>query len=411
MTDRKHTETGTIRLLFSVAVRNLRRHWVRSLLATIGIIIGVIAIASLGILGNSITLLLGGFWADVGDALLITPHLAISSGDPGDPRNILPSTLTDREVAQIEKAAGLENRVIPMIRSSEMVRFGDKTGYAMLYALESEDIQFLLDTESGTYPKGGSASVLMGTFLADEFDIKAGSRITLGNASVRVVGIVAERGWGVDINPDFAVIVTQDWYEEQYGEKYFNQVVVKVRDVNDIERVKNSINSQLNRKKEVIDILDSKEIMELFNDTLAGINILLIGIGAVSLFVASVSILNVMIISVTERTQEIGVMRSIGTHRREVMLMFLFEALILGLVGSFIGGLLSSLVGYIVSRAVIAAFADLFGTVTEVSVLDPAILGYILFGIGFGLIASILAGFYPAWKAARLNPIDALRYE
>jgi putative ABC transport system permease protein len=91
--------------------------------------------------------------------------------------------------------------------------------------------------------------------------------------------------------------------------------------------------------------------------------------------------------------------------------MFLFEALILGLVGSFIGGLLSSLVGYIVSRAVIAAFADLFGTVTEVSVLDPAILGYILFGIGFGLIASILAGFYPAWKAARLNPIDALRYE
>jgi putative ABC transport system permease protein len=225
------------------------------------------------------------------------------------------------------------------------------------------------------------------------------------------VGIVAERGWGVDINPDYAIIVTQEWYEKQYGTSEFNQVVIKVRNVEDIPAIKRSIDARLNRRKEVVDILDSQEILEIFDQTLDAINILLLGIGAVSLFVASVSILNVMIISVTERTQEIGVLRSIGTHRRDVLLLFLIEAAVLGVVGSIIGGLLSSVVGWFISLTVAAAFEDLFGLTSGISILDPSIVGYILFGMGFGIVASILAGLYPAWKAARLNPIDALRYE
>jgi hypothetical protein len=145
MTRRKRNEGGgRFRILLSLAVRNVQRHWVRSLLASIGIIIGVIAIASLGMLGNSIALLFGGFWADVGDALLITPHVAVSSGDPGDTRNILPTTLSERDVIEIEKAAGLENRAIPMVRSTAKVQFGDKVGFAML--IKPNQIGTLTDT-------------------------------------------------------------------------------------------------------------------------------------------------------------------------------------------------------------------------------------------------------------------------
>ena len=409
MNDRKG---GRGNLLLSVAARNLKRHWVRSILATIGIIIGVIAIASLGILGNSIAILLGGFWADVSDAILITPHLAVSSGDPGDIRNVLPSTLSERDVLQIEKAVGPEHRVIPMIRTTGKIEFGDKTGFGMMYVLKSEDILFLLEPEIGTYPRGSTPSIMMGTFIADDYDISAGNRVQLDDRDVRVVGIVAERGWGIDINPDFAIIVTQEWYSGEYGkEEEFNQVVVKVRNIEDIDGVKEAVDSQLNRRKEVVDIVDSRELIEIFNDTLNGIRVMLVGIGAVSLLVASVSILNVMIISVTERTQEIGVLRSIGTRRRDVMSMFLYEAFILGVIGSVIGGLASSVVGLAVSNAVAGAFADLFGIEMEVSFFDPVIGGYILFGVVFGIVTSVIAGIYPSWKAANLNPIEALRYE
>jgi putative ABC transport system permease protein len=409
MNDRKG---GRGNLLLSVAARNLKRHWVRSILATIGIIIGVIAIASLGILGNSIAILLGGFWADVSDAILITPHLAVSSGDPGDIRNVLPSTLSERDVLQIEKAVGPEHRVIPMIRTTGKIEFGDKTGFGMMYVLKSEDILFLLEPEVGTFPRGSTPSIMMGTFIADDYDISAGNRVQLDGRDVRVVGIVAERGWGIDINPDFAIIVTQEWYSGEYGkEEEFNQVVVKVRNIEDIDGVKEAVDSQLNRRKEVVDIVDSRELIEIFNDTLNGIRVMLVGIGAVSLLVASVSILNVMIISVTERTQEIGVLRSIGTRRRDVMSMFLYEAFILGVIGSVIGGLASSVVGLAVSNAVAGAFADLFGMEMEVSFFDPVIGGYILFGVVFGIVTSVIAGIYPSWKAANLNPIEALRYE
>lgn len=410
MSDRE-TGEGRGNLLFRLAARNLKRHWVRSILATIGIIIGVIAIASLGILGNSITILLGGFWADVGDVILITPHLAVSSGDPGDLRNVLPSTLSDRELLQIEKAVGQEHRVIPMTRTSGKIAFGDKTGYAMMYVLSSEDIRYLLDIEEGTYPRGGTSSIMVGTFIADEYGIRAGNRIQLDNRDTRVVGVIEERGWGLDINPDFAVIVTREYYADAYEEELFNQVVVKVRDIEDIDGVKESVDTQLNRRKEVVDILDSRELLEIFNDTLIGVRVMLVGIGAVSLFVASVSILNVMIISVTERTGEIGVLRSIGTRRHDVMKMFLYEAFILGVIGSMIGGLASSVVGVAVSRVVAGTFADLFGTEMEISFVDPVIGGYIVFGMMFGIMASIVAGIYPSWKAANLNPIEALRYE
>jgi putative ABC transport system permease protein len=288
-------------LFLSLAVRNLRRHKVRSVLATIGIIIGVIAVASLGIVGSSLSTLVGGMVSDVSDTVLVTPHLAASSGDPFDPRNTLAARISEKNLGLIEKAAG-QHRVIPMIVASDRLQVRDAGGYVTVYAMPADDIPLLLDEEAGIYPQGRSSGVMVGSLLADELDLHPGSRIEVGGESVRVTGVASERGMGIDINPDYAIIVTEDWYTERHGDQEYSRVVVKVGDLAAIEEVKAAIGQQVNRRKEVVDILDSREILEIYYETFDAINVFLLGIGAVSLLVASVSILNVMIISVTERT-------------------------------------------------------------------------------------------------------------
>ncbi|HOI12709.1 MAG TPA: FtsX-like permease family protein [Methanoculleus sp.] len=396
-------------IFIDLAVRNLRRHKVRSVLATVGIIIGVVAIASLGIMGSSLSTLVGGMVSDVSDTVLVTPHLAASSGDPFDPRNTLTARISERNVGLIEKAAG-QHRVVPMIVASDRLRVQDTSGYATVYAVPAADIPFLLEREAGLYPQGRSSGVMVGSLLADEFDLHPGSRIEVGGESVRVMGIAAERGMGIDINPDYAIIVTEDWYTERHGAQDYSRVVVKVSDLSEIEDVKAAIDQQINRRNEVVDVLDSREILEIYYETLDAMNIFLLGIGGVSLLVASVSILNVMIISVTERTAEIGLMRSIGARKREVLRMFLYESLILGVIGSVIGGIVSTVVAYFASASVGDLFAD-FAVSGEAAIPLPVVIGYVTFAMAFGIGTSIFAGFYPSLKAARLNPIEALRYE
>ncbi|HNV38012.1 MAG TPA: ABC transporter permease [Methanoculleus sp.] len=378
---------------FDLARRNVSRHWLRSILAVTGIAIGVVAIATLGIMGNSINLMFNDMVSDVGDTITVSP--ATRSGT---------TELTKRQVDDITRAVGA-NRAIPFATTFDSVTVGETKSGAMIYAIPAKDIPFLLDMEAGAYPKDTGSGCVIGKTLAEnskDTGLKLGARATIGNETLRVVGVLEERGMGFDINPDSAVVVPYSWYSNHYDKDTYDQVIVKVRDVNDLDAVKEAIEQKMNRRENVVTVMDTRGILKEVFAAVDSITVFLMGIGAVSLIVAGVSILNVMLMSVTERIKEIGVLRSIGTRRSEVMRMFIYEALILGLVGAAIGGVLSFGTGYMMT-AVFSGNPDYF--------FNPTSLLYIVFGMAFGIGMSAVSGIYPAWKAAHLNPIQALRHE
>ncbi|MDH7491220.1 MAG: ABC transporter permease [Methanolinea sp.] len=384
-------------LFFEFAKRNVRLHWLRSLLAIIGIIIGVTAIVSMGILGNSLVLAISDSLSTVGDSVIVTPHVGGGTFSMGSASE----RITERQLEQIKRAVA-PDITIPVYSGSARMKVGTKDTAGVVYGLRPDDIPVLLEVEQGSYLRGSSGA-MAGARFAKENDLRVGSRITIKDkGTLRVVGILKERGMGFDINPDYGIVVEDKWYEQAYGQKDYDMVIVKVRDISRIEETKKVIEKQLNRRETVVDVIDTKAILETILDTFGRISTFTTAIGGISLIVAGVSILNIMMMSVTERIREIGVLRSIGTLRKEVMSMFLFEALILGIIGSLIGGVLSIIGGYAVSLLMLRTSEYLF---------VPSSMVYVLYGVAFGIGTSLLSGLYPAWKASNLNPIEALRHE
>lgn len=397
-------------MFFSFALRNLRRHWIRSALSIIGIVIGVVAIASLGVMGNSINLLAANVITDVGDTIVVTPHTAFGGTFAGDPRTVVDATIPAREVEEIRRAAN-PHRTIPVLQGADEVEFGrGESGYAQIIGLEPGDIPVLLNLAEGQHLRQNQAGALVGIHLAREYGIAPGSRIAIGGEDVRVAGVLAERGMGFDINPDYAIVVSDGWYESHFGAKdSYPMVIVRVGDLEQIDAVKDAIEIRINRREDLVDVSDSREMLGQYEEIYDQITAFLLGIGGIALVVAAVNILNVMYISVTERIREIGVMRSIGVLRGEILLMFLYEAMILGVIGSVVGGILSTAFGYLISVAAIevATTGTTFGE--NFTVFDQSAVGFIIFGMAFGIGTSIAAGFYPAWRASNLAPVDAMR--
>jgi putative ABC transport system permease protein len=389
-------------ILFEYARRNIRLHWLRSFLAVLGIVIGVVAISSMGVLGNSLVLSISESLTSVGDTIVVYPNSGAGPMGGGGGAAAATLRITPRQVDEITRAVG-SNIVIPVHTGADRVIVGSENRAATLYGMDPADISEILEIEDGIFLRS-TTGAMAGKKLAEEFKLNVGSTVRIGEGGerVRIVGILKERGIGFDINPDYALVVSDRWFESTYGEEGYNQVVVKVRNLEEIDGVKKAIEDALNRRTDVVTVLDTRKVLQTILDAFNNISTFTTAIGGISLIVAGVSILNVMMMSVTERTREIGIIRSIGAKRPEVMRIFLYEALVLGLIGSGIGGILSFGGAYLAVSVMLQSTTYLF---------VPSSLVFILYGMVFGIGTSLLSGLYPAWRAANLSPIEALRHD
>jgi putative ABC transport system permease protein len=393
-------------IFWEIAKRNIRIHMLRSSLAMLGIVIGVVAIATMGILGNSMVLAVTDSLRTVGDSVIVTPHVGGGMFGPGSGAGSVDLKITEQDFQKIQRASA-PNVAIPILQTSDRMKLGvgSEDIVAAIYGINPDDVPDLLKLTAGDYSRGNSGCLVGSTFAADN-NVKVGSRISIGTdgakGTLRVTGIIEERGMAFDIMTDSAIVVTRDWFDSAYNRNDYDKVVVKVKDLDDLSKVKNDIEDQLNKRDEIVDVVDTRETMKSIFEVFGQITTFVTAIGGISMIVAGVSILNIMMMSVTERIKEIGIMRSIGAQRKEVMAMFLYEALILGVVGSLAGGIMSLVGGYAVSSLMLQTTKYLF---------VPSTLISIVYGVSFGIIVSLICGIYPAWRAATLNPIDALRHE
>jgi len=394
-------------IFLDLSIRSVRLNFLRSLLASIGIVIGVVAISSMGMLGANMQLSVKEQLSANVNTIMISSDVVRTTSTAGTPitaEGIDKSTLND-----IKNAAG-QNTVIPIHSGRTQFTIGSTDGRGSIYGLDPNDVTKFLTIESGDNMKGGS-DALVGSSIASNFNLNVGSRIKIGQDNnsvtrpvVRVSGILASRGFASDgINTDSAIIVPDTWYTDHFGNKdLYDQVNVIMQNIDNINQTEAAIDDKVNRRTQVIRIQDASSRISSISSTLGTITTFIMAIGSISLVVAAVSIFNVMMMSVNERVQEIGILLSIGTEKGEVRRMFLYEAFILGIIGAAVGGICSLVIGYSVVSAMIGNTTYFF--------LPDSIM-YVPEGMIIGIVVCVVSGLYPAWKASNMDPIDALRSE
>ena len=392
--------------IFKMSIEGLRDRKFRVALNLIGILIGCTAVTGLVSMTQGLN-------EEVGSQLnMFGPNnLMIIPGELTTGAGFMGQSFTWRDLEIIQRVPGIDT-VTPIIgnKLAEFQRKGE-TYFAYVFGVEAEyfEINEGYKVEKGRSIKRGEMGVaLLGADVAqprdmDEPIFDVGDRITLfvnvggeeDEITLRVVGIMEKMGGTFGSEDDSSLFIPLRVCQQLYkmgGE--FQYISAKVKDRESIPEVIIKINEKMS---DSVTVMSAESMGEMVGSILGVIEGVLGGIAAISLLVAGVGIVNTMTISVMERTREIGVMKALGAKSKDVMLMFLSEAVITG----FIGGTLGALLGF--------AVGGLIGKYINLPVSNSIFLGMGV--VAFAVLTSALSGLYPAWRAANLRPVEALRHE
>ena len=396
-----------------LAQREIRRNVLRSSLTILGIVIGVAAVIALVTLGRGATVQITEQIASLGsNLLLIRPgqhsHGPGRSSSSADLFRIEDAEAIGREVAGIRAVAPVSSRSTHAIYGNlnwATSVTGSTNGYLVArdWPLQSGRLF------TGSEQRAGSAVCILGGTVKQELfgnQDPLGAAIRLEKLSCQVVGVLESKGqssFGSD-RDDFVLIPMRTLQRRITGNNEVGAIYISARDRATIDKTKEDISRLLRERRHIavgednnFYVRDMQEIMTTLTGTTRILTTLLGAVAAVSLLVGGIGIMNIMLVSVTERTREIGIRLAIGALGSEVLLQFLVEAVVLSTFGGVVG------IGLGLSGAALAAHA-----LDMPFVLSPQIVVIAFF---FSAAVGVIFGYFPARQAARLDPIEALRHE
>jgi putative ABC transport system permease protein len=412
-----------------MALRALRSNKLRAALTMLGIIIGVSAVITLVSVGRGVENYINAAFGSIGtDLLFVIPGSPedVTSGPPTQvvQGNVMlgPSlSVKDLEAVQDTRRVPDAAVVAPEVQTIASVAVGGEMIQPPVSGVEpGYDVAREWKTVSGRFIDDGDlvtrarVAVLGQTVVKDLFPDKdpIGETIKLNQQPYKVIGVLEAKGGGMGGDQDNHVYVPLTTaHNELYplrnkaGDPIVNLLYVMPREgaanTDVIDEIKTTLRAQHNinyRDEDDFAVFSQADFLKAFGAIIGAVTIFLSAIAAVSLIVGGIGIMNIMLVTVTERTREIGLRKAIGAKRRDILAQFLIEAMTLSLLGGVIGILIGS-GGAIAIGKLVENFNP---------VVAPA---SVIMAVGFSMAVGLFFGLYPAWRASRLNPIEALRYE
>nr|CBH39542.1 conserved hypothetical membrane protein, FtsX family [uncultured archaeon] len=391
---------------FLLAFRSIRERKARSILTVLGIAVGIAAIVSLMSVGYGMEHAITGELTEMADMISVMP------GEIRGASYVERGSFTDRDVSDLQRIGGIMD-ISTMTYDAAEVEYRNKNVPIFVFGGDTKELEgFYVEPvglkEGRWLRENDYKGCVIGYRVANDFFdevIHVNDKLVINDEKFIVVGVFEKGDMLYSNDVDRNIFLTLRAAKEVLQTDEIKYIIVRVYDIDEAEGIAEEIEERINDNHGLDDFamaMTMGSMIEMMGDIFNIIRGVLVGIAAIALIVASIGIMNTMLMSVMERTHEIGVMKAIGAKSSDVLSIFLLESSIVSLVGGVIGCLL----GWIVAKVLSFLGSTASGLEIAAIVKPEVILG----GIAVALIVGVLSGFYPARKASKMSPVEAVRY-